>query len=98
MPKRISRRKHSAKVKFQVALETFSNSDSKIEIARKYGINPNLVTKWQKEFLEKGYLIFEQNNPEQEANQKIEDLQRLLGKKEVEIDLLKKFLGNIGSP
>ena len=59
MSKRISRRKHSSKVKFQVVLETLKEDVSKIEIARKYDINPNLVTKWQKEFLEKGYLIFE---------------------------------------
>lgn len=98
MPKRISRRKHSAKVKFQVVLESLSKNNSKIEIARNYEINPNLVTKWQKEFLEKGYLLFEQKNPEQESTHKIENLQRIIGKKEVEIELLKKFLGNINSP
>lgn len=98
MSKRVSRRKHSAKVKFQIVLETLRDGDSKIEIARKYNVNPNLITKWQKEFLTNGYLIFEQKNSKQSPDKQIEDLQRLIGKKEVEIDLLKKFLGNIGSP
>ena len=98
MSKRISRRKHSPKVKFQIVLETLKDEISKIEVARKYDINPNMVTKWQKEFLTNGYLVFEQKNSIQSPDRQIEDLQRLIGKKEVEIDLLKKFLGNIGSP
>jgi len=98
MSKRISRRKHSPKVKFQVVLETLKDNTSKMEIARKYDINPNLITKWQKEFLANGYMIFEKNNAGQNSDKQVEDLQRLIGKKEVEIDLLKKFLGNIGSP
>ena len=98
MSKRISRRKHSPKVKFQIVLETLKDGASKIEIARKYDINPNMITKWQKEFITNGYMIFEPKNSNRSSDRQIEDLQRLIGKKEVEIDLLKKFLGNIGSP
>jgi len=98
MSRKISRKKHSAKVKFQVALEALRDNSKMIEVARNYGINPNLVTKWRKEFLEKGYLLFEQKAPEQESQRKIENLQRIIGKKEVEIDLLKKYLGNLSSP
>jgi len=98
MSKQISRRKHSSKVKFQIVLETLPENASKMEIARKYDINPNLVTKWQKEFFAKGHLIFEKTSPVQNSDKQVEDLQRLIGKKEIEIDLLKKFLGNIGSP
>lgn len=98
MPKRISRRKHSPKVKFQIVLETLKEGDSKIEIARKYDLNSNMITKWQKEFFTNGHLIFEQKNSVQSSDKQVEGLHRLLGKKEIEIDLLKKFLGNIGSP
>ncbi len=40
MPKRISRRKNSAKIKFQVVLESLSNNNSKIEISGNYEITP----------------------------------------------------------
>ena len=98
MPRKISRKKHSAKVKFQVALESLRDNTKMIEVARTYGINPNLVTKWRKEFLEKGYLVFERDAPAETSERKIDNLQRIIGKKEVEIELLKKYLGNLSSP
>ena len=97
MSKKISRKKHSAKVKFQVVMETLMGKNSITDVSRAYGINPGLISKWRKEFLEKGYLIFEQAVPEDESSRKVDDLQRIIGKKEVEIELLKKYLGNLSS-
>lgn len=97
MSKKVSRKKHAAKVKFQVVLETLTNESKMIEVARHYGINPNLITKWRKEFFEKGAQIFELGSPTQESEKRIDDLQRIIGKKEVEIELLKKYLGNLSS-
>lgn len=97
MSKKISKKKHSAKVKFQVVMETLMGNNSITDISRTYEINPGLISKWRKDFLERGYLIFEQAAPQQESTRKIEDLQRIIGKKEVEIDLLKKYLGNLSS-
>lgn len=100
MPKTIkgvSRKKHAAKVKFQVVIETLTGKNQISEVSRTYGINQGLIHKWRHEFLEKGYLIFEQSAPGQELTQKVDELQRIIGKKEVEIELLKKFLGNLGS-
>lgn len=100
MPKAIngvSRKKHAAKVKFQVVIETLTGKNNISDISRTYGINQGLIHKWRHEFLEKGYLIFEKDTPGQELTQKVDELQRIIGKKEVEIELLKKFLGNLGS-
>lgn len=97
MSKKVSRKKHAAKVKFQVVLETLTNEGKMVDVARHYDINPNLITKWRKEFFEKGYQIFELGAPAQESEKKVDDLQRIIGKKEVEIELLKKFLGHLSS-
>ncbi len=97
MSKRISRKKHSAKVKFQAVLETLVGENKMIDVARSYGLNPNLITKWRKEFFEKGPQIFELGTSGQESERKTDDLQRIIGKKEVEIELLKKYLGNLSS-
>jgi len=97
MSKKVSHKKHAAKIKFQIVVESLSREGKLIDIARQYGINPNLITKWRKEFFERGCQIFEQGSPAQEAERKIGDLQRIIGKKEVEIELLKNFLGNLSS-
>ena len=95
MSKGILRKKHSAKVKFQVVLETLTGDNKLIEVARGYGINPNLITNWRKDFFGKGAQIFEKGTKGEDSGRKIDDLQRIIGKKEVEIELLKKFLGNL---
>jgi hypothetical protein len=50
------------------------------------------LTHWKKEFIEKGPEIFSQQTTIQEYEKRIEDLERLIGHKEVEIALLKNFM------
>jgi len=90
------RRKFNAHLKFQLALEAIRGNVSQIELSRQYAINQNLITRWRKELLNKGYQIFE-NGKSDEAGKKVEELEKLIGKKEIEIQLLKKFLGHLGS-
>jgi len=54
-----TRKKHSAKVKFQVVLETLREQQNITEIARTYGIHANMITRWRNQFMEQGYNIFE---------------------------------------
>jgi DTW domain-containing protein YfiP len=49
--------------------------------------------KWKKEFLERGPELFSQRSTVSDYEQRIAQLEQLLGKKEVEIALLKNFLG-----
>lgn len=61
------------------------------EVARLYGFHPTLFPRWKKQFEEKGQGIFEDRKTD-ESQKKIEELTRMIGKKEIEIELLKKFL------
>lgn len=90
------RKRHTAKIKFQVVLESFHKDRNITEVARQYGINPMLINRWRKEFLERGQLVFEGKKPE--AEEKVEELEKIIGKQTVEISLLKKFLGHYSSP
>ena len=56
-------------------------------------MHPNTVNNWKQTLLDKGPEIFHQNGTVAEYEQRIADLEQLLGKKEVEIALLKNFLG-----
>jgi transposase len=90
------RRKYSAKLKFQVVLEAICGEKTPGQIAKAYGVHPNSVGLWKKAFLERGPTIFENDSQGAEFERRIEELERLLGKKEVEIALLKNFLGRKG--
>ena len=89
-------RRYSAKVKFQVVLEAIQGEKSPAQIAKAYRVHPNSILTWKKVFLERGPSIFERGEVQGESERRVSQLEQLLGKKEVEIALLKNFLGQSG--
>lgn len=86
-------KRYSAKLKFQVITELLSGDKTPGQVAKVYGIHPNTVKAWKKAFFEKGPDIFSQHSIVAEYERRIAELERLIGRKEVEIALLKNFLG-----
>jgi len=84
---------HAASFKFKVVLESFT-SNNVAETARKYSLNANQLSTWRSYFLEQGHNLFQTDvtKREQELEKQIATLEQLLGKKELEIQLLKKYL------
>lgn len=92
----MAKKQISAKLKFQVVLEMLTGEKSPGQIAKQYGIHPNSVGVWKKQFLERGPEVFAQDDTVQQYERRLAELEQLLGKKEVEIALLKNFLGRNG--
>lgn len=86
-------KRYPAKLKFQVVLELLQGHKSPGQVAKAYGIHPNTANKWKQQFLEKGAELFSQESTVAEYERRMAELEQLLGKKEVEIALLKNFLG-----
>ena len=86
-------RRYSAKLKFQVALEALREEKSPAQIAKAYGIHANTVGIWRQLLIDRGVSVFERASATNDSEKQVADLERLLGKKEVEIALLKNFLG-----
>lgn len=93
-----TRKRYSPKVKFQAVLELLRGKKTVGEIARFFRVHPTMLPRWKKIFFEKGPGIFEGERKLNEMEKKGEALQRIIGKKEVEIELLKKFLGRLSQP
>jgi transposase len=87
-------KRYSAKLKFQVVTELLSGDKSTAQVAKAYGIHSNTANAWKKIFLEKGPDIFAQDSIVAQYERRIAELEQLIGKKEVEIALLKGFLGS----
>lgn len=79
--------------KFQVMLDALTGQKTLGQIGMAYGVHPNSVGLWKKVFLERGPKVFAGDTTVQDYERRIAGLERLLGKKEVEIALLKDFLG-----
>ncbi|OIN88579.1 hypothetical protein AUJ59_03695 [Candidatus Beckwithbacteria bacterium CG1_02_47_37] len=67
--------------------------DSLSQVARQYGFGVNLLSKWRSEFFQDGHTCFEAK-PDQnlvKLQQKINKLEQIIGKKEVELNLIKNL-------
>lgn len=81
--------------KFQVVMELLQGEQSVGQLAKTYNVHANSILKWKKQLLDKGPEVFAQDGTVAEYEKRIEQLEQLLGKKEVEIALLKNFLGRV---
>jgi transposase-like protein len=88
----VKRKKYTPEFKFQVVLDSIK-SDSVSQVARAHGLGANQVSEWRRQFFERGSKTFEPNGSKEKTKLKrrIADLERMLGKKEVELGLLKNF-------
>ena len=86
-------KRYPTKLKFQVALELLQGHMRPGQVAKAYRVHPNTATKWKQQFLANGAELFSQDSTVAEYERRLADLEQLLGKKEVEIALLKNFLG-----
>ncbi len=89
------RGQYPAKLRFQVVLEALKGEKTPAQIAKAYGVHANSVGLWKKTLLEHGPELFAPAGG-QDSERRIAELERLLGQKEVEIALLKNFLGRSG--
>lgn len=75
-------------------MEAVAGERTIAEIARQYQVNPNMIGRWKQEFLEKAPAVFETPSAENNKDKKISELEKLIGKQTIEIDMLKNFLGH----
>ena len=86
-------KRYSPKFKFQVVLEVLTGDKTPGQVAKAYDVHPNTINNWKQTVLDKGPELFAKDGTVAEYEKKIADMERLLGQKEVEIALLKNFLG-----
>jgi transposase len=89
-----NRRKHSASFKAKVALEAIKGEATITEIASRYEIHPNLVTKWKKALQDEAASIFNEDHDRQKKQDKnlVAQLYQQIGQLKVENDFLEQVL------
>ncbi|MFK7983328.1 MAG: transposase [Saprospiraceae bacterium] len=93
------RRTFSAKQKSKIALDAIKERMTASEIAKKYLIHPNQVSKWKStalDGLEDLFLDKRKSAIEKQAQEELTDkLYRQVGKLQMELEWLKKKVGNL---
>lgn len=95
-------RKFSAEFKSKVVLELLESGSTVSEIASKYKLLPNSIIAWKKQFLSNAASVFEDATSKKlkselkEKEEKIESLEKTLGRTVMERDWLQKKVASLG--
>ena len=90
----MKRRKIDPETKMVAVLEGLRGEGSIADICRKYQISESLYYRWRDKFLEGGSQALSSRNgsgPEAAVKARIAELERIIGKQTVQIEILKKI-------
>lgn len=91
-----TRRKFSGEFKAQVAIAALKERESLADLAKRFDVQPLLITKWKQEFVARSAEIFDTKPPEQEFQEVQDRLFSKIGQLEMENDFLKKVSKRLG--
>ena len=92
------RTRHTASLKFKVALEAAKEQKTRSQVASEFGVHPTQVSQWKKELLANGTHLFEKGRPKRQEKEKAEQeiaLYEQIGRLNMELAWLKKKSGPI---
>lgn len=95
-----TRRSFSADFKAQLVLELLSGAASQAELCRKHNINAQLLTRWKTSVVEGLHTLFDEDPQSCQDQARIADLEQLVGRQALELEILKKasrMLGGLAS-
>jgi len=91
----MTRKKFTPKFKTKVVLEALKERMTNQELAKKFGIHPQQISTWKREFLNGAEDVFAKGKKKSEKTEqehKEDQLLRMIGQQKVELDFLKNAL------
>jgi transposase len=84
------RRRFTAKFKTQVILALLTGRRSIAQICREHDLKEQVVTRWRAVFLDRAESLFRADTEREEHPERIAELERLVGRLTMELDIAKK--------
>ena len=84
------RRTFTPKFKAQVVLEELTGVKDKAEICREYRLSRQLFSRWRAEFVERAPEIFATERSRGDEQERIAELERMIGRLTMELEVSKK--------
>ena len=91
------RRVFKPEFKARVVLEILTQQKSVAQASREYGIKDTLLSRWKQEFVERSPQVYERGNVEDDRDQRIAELERMVGRLAMEIEMSKKVSSILNS-
>jgi transposase len=84
------RRSFSAEFKACVVLEVLTGQKTAAQVCREQQLKPDLLSRWKAEFVTHASSVFSGDEREQQAERRIAELERLVGRLALELEVAKK--------
>lgn len=94
-----NRRKFSNEFKTKVAVEALKERQTISELAERFELHPNQISRWKQQFLENASLVFESDKKSKTTEKQVDTdkLYRKIGQLEMDNDFLKKSIKRLES-
>jgi transposase len=86
----VKRRRFTAEFKARVVLEMLTEPKSAGQASREYGIKDSVLSRWKQEFIERSPQLFEQGTVRDDRDERIAELERMVGRQAMELEMAKK--------
>ena len=84
------RRVFTPEFKARVVLEVITQQKSLAQAGREYGVRDTVISRWKQEFVERSPQVFERGKDRDKRDQRIAELERLVGRLAMELEISKK--------
>lgn len=84
------RRTFSPQFKAELVIAVLTNVKSQAEVCREHQIKPQLLSRWKTQLLENAHTIFHNGEQTTAAQERINELEQVLGRKTLELEMAKK--------
>jgi len=91
------KRNYTPEFKARVVLEIISQQKSLSQASREHGVRDSVISRWKQEFIERSPQVFEQGKIRDERDQRIAELERMVGRLAMELEISKKVSNVLNS-
>ena len=91
------RRTFAAKFKAQVVLEVLTGVKTSAQICRGHQIKESVLSRWKQRFIERAPELFERSQTQGHQEERIAELERMVGRLAMELEMAKKASLLLGS-
>ena len=93
-----TRRSFTAEFKARVVLELLTGAATQADLCRKHNLKPQLLAAWKAAVAERLHTLFDDAGQQTQDQARITDLEQLVGRQTLELEILKKASRMLAGP